>query len=89
MGNMKNKAYLLILYVTFRSIPEKDWGSADTLEGICRTVITMFELNFNDAMMVLRIALTGKTASPPNFTIMTVLGKKECMERIELLYNEL
>jgi len=33
---------------------------------------------------VLRVAVTGRTAAPPLFATMAVLGKERCMKRIEV-----
>ena len=36
-----------------------------------------------DVFMVLRVAVTGRTASPPLFESMEVLGKPEVMQRVD------
>mgnify|MGYP005840484725 FL=1 len=43
-------------------------------------------IKIGDLFMILRVAITGKTISPPLNESMEILGKKECLERIRRLF---
>jgi glutamyl-tRNA synthetase len=43
----------------------------------------------NDVFMLLRVAVTGKRVSPPLFETMEILGKAECLARIEAAQGKL
>jgi len=57
------------------------WDSA-TLEGVLRPLATELNLGTGELFSLLRISVTGRTAAPPLFQTMTVLGKKKCLDRI-------
>ena len=48
-----------------------------------------FKGHVGDISMVLRIAVTGKAASPDLCSVMSILGKEKVLERLNLAINEL
>ena len=55
---------------------------ADSLEGVLRPLASELGLKTGTLFGVLRVAVTGRTAAPPLFQTMAVLGKEKCLERI-------
>lgn len=56
---------------------------AATIEERLRPVADEFQLKLGPLLGVLRVALTGKTVSPPLFESIAVLGKEETLRRID------
>jgi glutamyl-tRNA synthetase len=59
----------------------KDW-TTDTLEALLRPLAAELEVKTGVLFGLLRTATTGKTAAPPLFQTMEVLGRETSMERI-------
>ena len=55
---------------------------ADALEGIARRFAEASGRKLGQIAQPLRAALTGRTASPPIFDVMAVLGREEALARI-------
>jgi glutamyl-tRNA synthetase len=55
----------------------------DSLEAVLRPLASELGLKAGQLFSVLRVAVTGRTAAPPLFETMAVLGKERCMKRIE------
>jgi glutamyl-tRNA synthetase len=70
----------------FKAIGDKiDAMSEVTVEGIeaaLKGVIAEMELKPKDVFMPVRIAVTGRKASPSLFETMAVLGKERCRRRL-------
>ncbi|MGE3539550.1 MAG: glutamate--tRNA ligase [Candidatus Tectimicrobiota bacterium] len=58
------------------------WQDA-VLEATFRTYAEQASWETRDLFMTLRVAITGRTASPPLFTTMQVLGHATCLARLE------
>jgi glutamyl-tRNA synthetase len=58
------------------------WQDA-ALEACMRTYLEGSKWDPRSLFMTLRVALTGRTASPPLFATMQVLGKDVCLARLE------
>ncbi len=54
----------------------------DDLEAVLRPLAEELGLKAGQLFGVLRTAVTGRTATPPLFETMTVLGQRECLQRI-------
>jgi len=61
---------------------EDDFGR-DSLEQLLRAVAQKNGLKAGEVLWPIRVALTGKDASPGTFEILAALGKKESLERIK------
>jgi glutamyl-tRNA synthetase len=55
---------------------------ADSLEAVLRPLAPELGLKTGQLFGVLRVAVTGRTAAPPLFATMAVLGRDRCMKRI-------
>src|SRR5262249_10858768 len=58
-----------------------DW-SATTTEAVVRAYAEEAGLKLGAVAQPLRAALTGKTPSPPIFDVLAILGKDECLARL-------
>ena len=56
---------------------------AESLEGVLRPLAAELGLKTGQLFGTLRVAVTGRTAAPPLFQTMAVLGKERCLRRIE------
>ena len=59
-----------------------DWVDAE-LEDAMRSYIERAKWDNRSLFMTLRVAITGRTASPPLFATMQVLGRETCLARLE------
>lgn len=66
----------------------KDWNK-EKLEEIGRSLCKELGWKPKDLFMTLRVAITGKTATPPLFETMEVLGKEKVMRRLESAIGQL
>ncbi len=70
----------------FKAVGDKIDGMSEiTVEGIesaLKSVIAEMELKPRDVFMPVRIAVTGRKASPSLFETMAVLGKERCRRRL-------
>ncbi len=56
---------------------------AESLEAVLRPLAAELGLKTGQLFGALRVATTGRTAAPPLFQTMAVLGKERCLRRIE------
>jgi glutamyl-tRNA synthetase len=61
----------------------------DSLEGTLRPLAEELGLNAGQLFNPLRVGITGRTAAPPLFETMVVLGKERCLERIRVAVGKL
>jgi glutamyl-tRNA synthetase len=54
----------------------------DTLEAMLRPLAVELGLKAGQLFSVIRVAITGRTATPPLFQTMTVLGRENCLKRL-------
>jgi len=66
----------------------KTWH-ADLPEGILRPLATELNLTTGKFFGLLRVAITGRTAAPPLFQTMAVLGKERCLKRLSTALGKL
>jgi len=72
-----------------RKLESEETFDTDSLEAVLRPLAEELGLKAGQLFGVLRIAVTGRTAAPPLFQTMSVLGKVRCLERIETALNRL
>jgi glutamyl-tRNA synthetase len=65
-----------------------EWRTAD-LEAAVRPLADAMGLKAGPFFGVLRVAVTGRTASPPLFETMEVLGRQRCMARLKAALDRL
>jgi len=63
--------------------------NAPSLEDTLRPLATELGLKTGDFFGLLRVAVTGRTATPPLFQTMASLGKERCLKRIEAALKKL
>ena len=63
-------------------LSEVDRWDHDALEGILRPLAAELGLKAGDLFMLLRVAVSGQTATPPLFETMEVLGRDRCLARL-------
>jgi glutamyl-tRNA synthetase len=61
----------------------------DLLEGTLRPLAEELGLKSGQLFSPLRVAVTGRTAAPPLFETMAVLGKERCLKRLEAAIERL
>ena len=61
----------------------------ESLEAVCRPLAERLGLKTGQLFGTLRVAVTGRTAAPPLFQTMAVLGKELCLKRIQAALNSL
>jgi len=59
-----------------------DWRH-EALEETLRPLAEELGLKTGDLFMLLRVAVTGRTATPPLFETMDLLGRDPCLERLQ------
>jgi glutamyl-tRNA synthetase len=62
---------------------------AKLLEEVLRGLASELGLKTGDFFGLLRVATTGRTAAPPLFQTMAVLGKERCLDRIRKALDRL
>jgi len=62
---------------------------ASSLEGILRPLAAELGLKTGQFFGLLRVATTGRTAAPPLFETMAVLGRERCLRRIDAALERL
>ncbi len=81
-GKTKEEVETPLNMFIFRIDKLKDWKK-ENLEKEGRETAKEVGLKDGDLFMLLRIALTGKTVTPPLFETMVVLGKEETLDRLQ------
>ncbi|MFC1952090.1 hypothetical protein ACFLV8_00435 [Chloroflexota bacterium] len=62
---------------------------AESLEALLRPLAVELGLKTGQLFGALRTAVTGRTATPPLFQTMAVLGKEQCLKRIDAALDKL
>jgi len=71
------------LRITYQRLEAIDDFSPDSLENLLRPLAQELGLKAGVYFGLLRVAATGRTAAPPLFQTMSILGKGRCLKRIE------
>lgn len=75
-----------------KSLPELEALASfdeDSLETMLRPLAEKLEMKTGQLFGALRTAVTGRTATPPLFQTMAVLGRETCLKRIEAALSKL
>jgi len=56
--------------------------TAEAIEGAVRELTAQLSLKLVDLAQLARLAVTGRTASPPIFQVLALLGREETLERL-------
>ncbi|MFH0943357.1 MAG: glutamate--tRNA ligase [Candidatus Beckwithbacteria bacterium] len=76
------KTALFQVIKTYQALSAKFWRVKD-LEALGYQLLDITGLNPRQLFMTIRVALTGKTATPPLFDIIAVLGKSTTIKRLK------
>jgi len=71
-----------------RLSPLEDF-SAEALEGLLRPLASELGLSTRTYFGLLRVAVTGRTAAPPLFQTMSIVGRERCLRRLEAALKKL
>ena len=65
-----------------------NWDAA-SLEAVFRPLADELKLKTSVFFGLLRVAITGRTAAPPLFQTMEILGKERCLKRLKMALEKL
>jgi glutamyl-tRNA synthetase len=83
-GKLDAESVAEAIKVASQKIEDVAAWDATTLEGILRPLAAELKLRTGEFFGLLRIATTGRTAAPPLFQTMAVLGKERCLKRLDV-----
>jgi glutamyl-tRNA synthetase len=83
-GKLDAKSAAKAITIASQKLEEVTTWDAPALEGILRPLATELNLGTGEFFGLLRIAVTGRTAAPPLFQTMAVLGKEKCLKRFAM-----
>lgn len=75
------KINLKLIYELLDKIPEENWTN-DSIEEEIMSYLNSKELKIGEYLWPMRVALTGRKASPGPFDVAEILGKKESLKRV-------
>jgi glutamyl-tRNA synthetase len=81
-GSTREKTKLALQEALKYLTLEKDFGR-DSLESLLRALAAKNNLSAGEVLWPIRVALTGKEASPGAFEVLEALGKEESLARIK------
>ena len=81
--NMSQSLALTALEAAQHRLEPLEVFDAESLEAVLRPLAEELGLKTGQLFGTLRVAVTGRTAAPPLFQTMAVLGKERCLGRIE------
>ena len=87
--NMNHQSAIQALTVAKQRLSQVQAFDANSLEGVLRPLAVELGLKTGQLFGTLRVAVTGRTAAPPLFQTMAVLGKERCLKRIEAALQRL
>jgi len=83
------EAALEALLAANKGLRDLDSFDASSLEGLLRPLASELGLKTGEFFGLLRVATTGRTAAPPLFQTMAILGRERCLKRIEAALRKL
>jgi glutamyl-tRNA synthetase len=83
-GGLDGKSAIRAVTIASHNLEMIATWDAVTLEGILRPLATELALRTRELFGLLRTAITGRTAAPPLFETMAVLGKERCLKRLRV-----
>jgi len=87
--NMTRESAIQALETAQERLGQLEVFDAESLEAVLRPLAVELELKTGQLFGTLRVAVTGRTAAPPLFQTMAVLGKERCLRRIEAALDRL
>ncbi|MFC1864400.1 glutamate--tRNA ligase [Chloroflexota bacterium] len=87
--NMTQEQALSALRVAGEKLEQLKLFDTESLEALLRPLAAELGLKTGQLFGTLRTAVTGRTAAPPLFQTMAVLGKERCLRQIEAALDKL
>jgi len=87
--NMSQESTAEALKTAQQRLEELKLFDAESLEALLRPLAVELGLKTGQLFGALRTAVTGRTAAPPLFQTMAVLGKERCLKRIKAALDKL
>jgi len=87
--NMTQESTTEALKTAQQRLEQLKMFDTESLEAMLRPLAVELGLKTGQLFGALRTAVTGRTAAPPLFQTMAVLGKERCLERIEAALDKL
>ncbi len=87
--NMTRDTALSALEVSYENLGQRQRFDEESLETLLRPLAEELGLKTGQLFGMLRVAVTGRTAAPPLFQTMAVLGKELCLTRIAAALEKL
>lgn len=88
-GKLEKAQAIEILRKSIKALNDTaDWQT-EPMEAVVRPLVEEMSMKAGPFFGVLRVAVTGRTASPPLFQTMEVLGKERCMSRLQSALDKL
>ncbi len=78
-----------IIQVALQRLETVEIWNIFSLEGMLRPLAAELNLSTGKFFGLLRVAITGRTAAPPLFQTMAVLGKEKCLRRLSAALQRL
>jgi glutamyl-tRNA synthetase len=82
-NNMNQDRSVQALETARNRLEQLETFDTESLESLLRPLAVELGLKTGQLFGMLRIATTGRTAAPPLFQTMAILGKERCLKRIE------
>jgi len=82
-GKLDKVQAVVVLEKSIRMLEKLEGWDSDIMEKAIRPLADELSMKAGPFFGVLRVAITGRTASPPLFQTMVVLGRARCMERLK------
>ena len=87
--DMSRESAIKALEISQQRLKPLEVFDAESLETVFRPLAEELKLKTGQLFGMLRVAVTGRTAAPPLFQTMAVLGKERCLKRIETALGRL
>jgi len=87
--NMSRESTTQALAAARQRVEKLEVFDAESLEAVLRPLAAELGLKTGQLFGALRVATTGRTAAPPLFQTMAVLGRDRCLGRIEAALDRL
>jgi glutamyl-tRNA synthetase len=87
--DMSQSSAIKALEAAQQKLGQLEGFDTDSLEAVLRPLAVELGLKTGQLFGTLRVAVTGRTAAPPLFQTMAVLGKERCLQRIQVALDKL
>jgi len=89
LGKLEAAEVVKILRAAITRVEKLGNWDAASLEAVLRPMAEELGLKTGDFFGLLRVVTTGRTATPPLFQTMEVLGKERCLKRLKTALDKL